>query len=41
MFDSVDRTITVPVGRAWRFGVGAQYQMAKDIILDFAYVLAI
>lgn len=40
MFDDQDRPITMPIGEAWRFGLGAQYLMNADVTLGFAYELA-
>ena len=40
MFDDQDRPITMPIGEAWRFGVGAQYLVNADVTLGFAYELA-
>jgi long-chain fatty acid transport protein len=33
---SENRTVTLPIGQAWRFGLGAQYQITKKIDLGFA-----
>ncbi len=35
--NSANRTVTAPMGQAWRFGVGAAYQLSKKINLDAAY----
>jgi long-chain fatty acid transport protein len=29
--DSENRTVTLPMGRAWRFGLGAQYQLSQSL----------
>ena len=34
---SEDRTVTLPIGQAWRFGVGAQWQISRDIEVGVAY----
>ena len=38
--DDADRTPTVPVGQAWRFGFGAQRRMSETFELGLAYELA-
>jgi long-chain fatty acid transport protein len=35
--DSAHRTVTVPMGQAWRFGLGARYQLSDKINLGAAY----
>jgi long-chain fatty acid transport protein len=35
--DDADRTVTLPMGEAWRFGVGAQWQVSNTINLGAAY----
>jgi len=35
--DSANRTVTVPMGQAWRFGVGALYDVSKKVTLGAAY----
>ena len=32
-----DRTVTLPMGETWRFGLGAQYQVSQAISLGAAY----
>jgi len=32
-----NRTVTLPMGRAWRFGLGAQYQLSRSVNLGAAY----
>jgi long-chain fatty acid transport protein len=34
--DSANRTVTVPMGQTWRFGLGAQYQLSKAINIGAA-----
>jgi long-chain fatty acid transport protein len=34
---SADRTVTVPMGQTWRFGVGAQWQVSQKVNLGAAY----
>jgi long-chain fatty acid transport protein len=31
------RTITMPMGQAWRFGLGAQWEVSKAVSLQAAY----
>lgn len=40
MFDDEDRTITIPVGATWRWGLGVQYALNSDVTLGVAYELA-
>jgi long-chain fatty acid transport protein len=35
--DSANRTVTLPMGQAWRFGVGASYQLSQAINVNAAY----
>lgn len=35
--DDENRTITLPIGQAWRFGLGAQYQVSRAVNLGLAY----
>lgn len=35
--DNANRTVTLPMGRAWRFGLGAQYQLSPSVNLGAAY----
>ena len=35
--DNDKRTVTVPMGEAWRFALGAQYALTSDITLGAAY----
>jgi long-chain fatty acid transport protein len=35
--DNANRTVTLPMGQAWRFGLGAQYQISKAVNLGAAY----
>src|SRR5262249_43531117 len=35
--DSVNRSVILPVGKAWRFGFGAQYQLSRKINVGAAY----
>ncbi len=35
--DSAHRTVTLPMGQAWRFGVGALYQVKQNLNLGAAY----
>jgi long-chain fatty acid transport protein len=37
MVDSANRTVTLPAGQLWRFGIGAQYQLSKAVNLGAAY----
>ena len=37
---SENRTVTLPVGQTWRFGLGAQYQLSQKVNLGAAYELA-
>jgi long-chain fatty acid transport protein len=32
-----NRTVTLPMGEAWRFGLGAQYQVSQSVDLGMAY----
>lgn len=32
-----NRTVTLPMGQAWRFGLGAQYQISESVNLGAAY----
>jgi len=32
-----DRTVTLPMGQAWRFGLGAQYQLSQKLNVGAAY----
>ena len=34
---SANRTVTLPMGQAWRFGLGAQYQISRTVNLGAAY----
>jgi long-chain fatty acid transport protein len=34
-----DRTVTLPMGESWRFGLGAQYQLSEAVNLGAAYTL--
>jgi long-chain fatty acid transport protein len=34
---SANRTVTAPMGQAWRFGVGAIYQLSEKVNLGLAY----
>jgi long-chain fatty acid transport protein len=34
---SANRTVTLPMGQTWRFGLGAQYQLSKAINVGAAY----
>jgi len=34
--DDENRTVTLPMGAAWRFGFGAQYQISKSLNLGLA-----
>jgi long-chain fatty acid transport protein len=34
--DSENRTVTVPMGQAWRFGLGVQYQLSQKINIGIA-----
>ena len=35
--DSANRTVTAPMGQAWRFGVGALYQVSQSVDVGLAY----
>jgi long-chain fatty acid transport protein len=35
--NSANRTVTLPMGQAWRFGVGAAYQLSRAINVNAAY----
>jgi long-chain fatty acid transport protein len=35
--ESANRTVTLPMGQAWRFGVGAQYQISETVNVGAAY----
>lgn len=35
--DDENRTVTLPMGQAWRFGLGAQYQISKSLNLGLAH----
>lgn len=35
--DDANRTVTLPVGEAWRFGAGAQYALDEQLTLGLAY----
>jgi len=35
--NSANRTVTLPMGRAWRYGVGASYQLSQAINVNAAY----
>jgi len=35
--DDQNRTVTLPMGQAWRFGLGAQYQISRAVNLGLAY----
>lgn len=35
--DTANRTVTLPMGQAWRFGVGASYQISRAINVNAAY----
>lgn len=37
MLDNSNRSPALPLGWAWRFALGAQYEMRKDLRLGFAY----
>lgn len=39
MMDEQDITATLPVGEAWRFGLGSRYAWSKDVTLGAAYEL--
>lgn len=34
---NANRTVTLPMGQAWRFGLGAQYQLSESVNLGAAY----
>jgi len=35
--DTENRTVTLPLGQGWRFGLGAQYQLSEKLNLGAAY----
>jgi long-chain fatty acid transport protein len=35
--NSQERTVTLPMGKAWRFGLGAQYQLSEKVNIGAAY----
>jgi long-chain fatty acid transport protein len=35
--DSANRTVTLPMGRAYRFGLGAQYQLRPNLNVGASY----
>jgi long-chain fatty acid transport protein len=35
--NSANRTVTVPMGQAWRYGLGASYQLSQAINVNAAY----
>jgi long-chain fatty acid transport protein len=35
--DSANRTVTAPMGQAWRFGIGALYQLSEKVNVGLAY----
>lgn len=35
--DSANRTVTLPMGQTWRFGLGASYQLSQTININAAY----
>lgn len=35
--ESKNRTVTLPMGQTWRFGLGAQYQLSRAITVGAAY----
>jgi long-chain fatty acid transport protein len=37
MVSAPSRTVSAPVGNAWRIGAGAQYALTKALVLGFAY----
>lgn len=37
MLDDSNRSPSLPLGWAWRFALGTQYEMRKDLLLGFAY----
>jgi long-chain fatty acid transport protein len=37
--NSANRTVTVPMGQAWRFGLGASYQLSRAVNVNAAYEL--
>ena len=37
--DTANRTVTVPMGQAWRFGLGASYQLSRAVNVNAAYEL--
>ena len=39
MVDDVDRTLDAPVGATWRYSVGGQHNVQKDLDLGLAYTL--
>jgi long-chain fatty acid transport protein len=40
MMDDAQRTVAAPVGPTWRFGLGAQYAVKKNLLLGVAYEFA-
>jgi long-subunit fatty acid transport protein len=37
MMDVSNRSPALPIGWAWRFAAGAQYELRKDLLLGFSY----
>jgi long-chain fatty acid transport protein len=35
--ESQNRTVTLPMGQTWRFGLGAQYQLSQTVNIGAAY----
>jgi long-chain fatty acid transport protein len=35
--DNANRTVTAPMGQAWRFGLGASYQLSRAVNINAAY----
>ena len=35
--NNANRTVTVPMGQAWRFGLGASYQLSRAVNINAAY----
>lgn len=35
--NSANRTVTLPMGQAWRFGLGASYQLSRAVNINAAY----
>jgi long-chain fatty acid transport protein len=35
--ENANRTVTLPMGQAWRFGLGAQYQLSESVNVGAAY----